>query len=168
MKRLILLRHAKTERTAASGEDFDRALTASGQDDAALTSRLLSAAGLIPDCVLVSAARRAQQTWAAASAALPDAHVEVRDDLYDAPSSRLFSAAKAQAQAHTVMVIAHNPGIQSLALDLADSATLIGADARARLSQGYPTATAIAFEFDDGRTGCLGLFQPDRHGEDPA
>jgi phosphohistidine phosphatase len=165
MKRLILLRHAKTERTAESGEDFDRALTASGQAEAALISRLLSAAGLIPDRVLVSAAKRAQQTWAAARAALPDAHVEVRDDLYDAPSSQLLAAAKAQAQAHTVMIVAHNPGIQSLAVELADRATLIDADAKARLSQGYPTATAIAFEFDDGRTGCLGLFLSNPQGE---
>ena len=33
MKRLILFRHAKTERTSASGEDFDRALTERGKAD---------------------------------------------------------------------------------------------------------------------------------------
>jgi phosphohistidine phosphatase len=164
MKRLILFRHAKTERTAQSGEDFDRALTERGHSDATLTSRLLSAAGLIPDRVLVSAAKRTQETWASAASNLPDAHVEVLDDLYDAPSNRLYAAAKAEVEANTVMVIGHNPGIQSLALELADHATLIDADVKAKLAEGFPTAAAIAFEFDEGRTGCLGLFLPSAHG----
>ncbi len=164
MKRLILFRHAKTERTAESGEDFDRALTERGQSDAALTSRRLSAAGLIPDRVLVSAAKRTQETWAAAAPHLPDAHAKILDDLYDAPSSRLYAAAKAELGANTVMVIAHNPGIQGLALELVDHATLIDADIKARLAQGFPTAAAIVFEFEENRTGCLGLFLPSEHG----
>ncbi|MHB8284405.1 MAG: SixA phosphatase family protein [Caulobacteraceae bacterium] len=164
MKRLILFRHAKTERTAESGEDFDRALTERGKSDAALTGRLLRAAGLIPDRVLVSGAKRTQETWAAAGDNLPDAHAKILDDLYDAPSSRLYTAAKAEVGANTVMVIAHNPGVQSLALELADHATLIDAEVKAKLAEGFPTAAAIVFEFEENRTGCLGLFLPSEHG----
>jgi len=164
MKRLILFRHAKTERTSASGEDFDRALTERGKADAALTGRLLRAAGLIPDRVLVSGAKRTQETWTAAGDNLPDAHAKVLDDLYDAPSTRLYAAAKAEPDANTVMVIAHNPGVQSLALELADHATLIDAEVKAKLAEGFPTAAAIVFEFEENRTGCLGLFLPSEHG----
>ncbi len=164
MKRLILFRHAKTERTSASGEDFDRALTERGKADAALTGRLLRAAGLIPDRVLVSGAKRTQETWTAAGDNLPDAHAKVLDDLYDAPSTRLYAAAEAEPDANTVMVIAHNPGVQSLALELADHATLIDAEVKAKLAEGFPTAAAIVFEFEENRTGCLGLFLPSEHG----
>lgn len=164
MKRLILFRHAKTERTAASGEDFDRALTERGKSDAALTARLLRAAGLIPDCVLVSAAKRTRESWAAAAANLPDAHAKVMDELYDAPASRLHAAAKAQTGANTVMVVGHNPAVQSLALELADHATLIDAKVKAKLAEGFPTAAAAVFEFEEDRTGCLGLFLPREHG----
>ena len=54
MKRLILFRHAKTERHAPSGQDFDRRLTQRGRDDARLMGRVLADAGFSPDLVLVS------------------------------------------------------------------------------------------------------------------
>ncbi len=160
MKRLIILRHAKTERTAASGDDFDRALTRRGLADAAAAGRKLAAAGLIPDLVLCSAAVRAGQTWEAAAPALPDANLERRPDLYNAPAEALRAVAEAQADATTVMVLAHNPGVEELARTLAQEAVLIDAVVQARLEQGFPTAAAIAFEIEPGRIGCLGLFLP--------
>lgn len=163
MKRLILLRHAKAERAAETGEDFDRALTERGHADAGRIGRLLSAAGLIPDLALVSAAKRTQETWAAAAPSLPDARLEVRRDLYEASAEALRMAAEG-ADANTVMIVAHNPGVQALASTLADEATLIDTETRLRLSQGFPTASAVAFEFDNGRLGCLGLFVPDERG----
>ena len=54
MRRLILLRHAKAENQAASGEDIDRALTARGLADAARMGQVLADAGLQPDLALVS------------------------------------------------------------------------------------------------------------------
>jgi len=160
MKRLILLRHAKAERSAPSGRDFDRPLSPRGLSDAARAGRRLAAAGLIPDVVLVSAATRTMQTWAQASAALPDAKVQVRQDLYNAPPEHLQAVAQAEHSAHTVMVIAHNPGIGALAYELTATATLAQAGAIHDLEQGFPTAGAAAFELDGDRIGCLGLFMP--------
>jgi phosphohistidine phosphatase len=160
MKRLILLRHAKAERSAPSGRDFDRPLSPRGLNDAARAGRMLAAAGLIPDVVLVSASVRTVQTWRQASPALPDAKVQVRPDLYNAPSERLQAVAEAERDAQTVMVIAHNPGIGALASELVASATLAEAGLIHDLEQGFPTAGAAAFELGDGRIDCLGVFLP--------
>jgi len=160
MKRLILLRHAKAERSAPSGRDFDRPLSPRGLDDAARVGRALAAAGLIPDVVLVSAALRTVQTWRQASATLPDAKVQVRQDLYNSDPEHLRAVAEAEREAHTVMVIAHNPGIGALAYDLAATATLAEAGVIQNLAQGFPTAAAAAFDLDGDRVGCLGLFFP--------
>jgi phosphohistidine phosphatase len=166
MKRLILLRHAKAERSAPSGRDFDRPLSPRGLNDAARVGRALAAAGLIPDVVLVSASTRTVQTWAQASPALPDARVQVRQDLYNAAPEHLQAVANAEQDAQTVMVIAHNPGIGALAYELAVRATLAEAGLKRDLEQGFPTAAAAAFELGDDRIDCLGVFLPP-HDESP-
>src|SRR3954453_9424386 len=59
-RRLVLVRHAQ----AAQGEvDADRTLTERGARQAAAIGAWLAQTGLIPDRVVVSPARRAQQTW---------------------------------------------------------------------------------------------------------
>jgi phosphohistidine phosphatase len=162
MRRLILLRHAKTERQAASGSDFDRALTERGWTDAARTAQALAAAGLVADRALVSTAVRARQTFEAAEPFLPDVRLELVPELYNAAPELLFKTARS-AQGDTLLLIAHNPGIHSLAVELAEQA-LCEPSTRRDLQDGFPTATAAAFEFGDGRIGCLGLFGPDRAG----
>ncbi len=157
MKRLILLRHAKTERRATSGEDRDRALTDEGRRAAASVGRALAAAGLIPDVALVSPALRAQQTFEALQPALADVDLQTVSELYDAPAATLRSAADA-VDADTVLVVAHNPGVHALALSLVEACVAVGVDDRVRVEDGFPTATAAAFEFAGGRTACLGVF----------
>jgi phosphohistidine phosphatase len=160
MKRLILLRHAKAERQAPSGEDFDRPLSPEGRRDAAAAGEALARAGLIPDLALVSAATRTRETFQAAAASLPDVRLEPRRDLYDAPAAALRHAA-GEADGETVLVVAHNPGVGALARELAEACTAIGVEDRAFLLSGFPTATAAAFELGEGRIACLGVFRPD-------
>ena len=62
------------------------------------------------------------------------------------------------------MLVAHNPGVQSLAQAFSQACTLIQADLRARLSEGFPSGAAAAFEVDRDRIGCLGFFTPREHG----
>lgn len=159
MKRLILVRHAKTERRAASGEDFDRALTEDGRHDAAALGHALAAAGLIPDLALVSTAVRARETFEAMAVELPDVQRESREDLYEATSESLKAAAHG-AQADTVMVVGHNPGLQALASALVQACVAAGVDDRTAIEAGFPTASAAAFEFGDDRIACLGVFRP--------
>ena len=159
MKRLIVLRHAKAERRAQSGEDADRALTPDGLSAAVAVGQALAAAGLIPDVALVSPALRTRQTFDAISPALPDVHLRTVEGLYNAPAATLQEAAEA-ADANTVLLVAHNPGVHALALSLVKACTMIGVEDRAFVAEGFPTATAAAFELADGRTACLGVFRP--------
>ena len=150
MERLILLRHGEAERSAASGDDFDRALNAQGRAESAAMGRLLAVGGAAPDLALVSSAVRAVQTFEAARAAFPDAVDQSSRALYLASPRELMAAIRvAGPGVRTLMVVGHNPGIQDLAATLAVEG---GADAaqRARLERGFPTAAAAVFDFDPG------------------
>ena len=63
MRRLMLLRHAKTEHDAPSGRDQDRRLDHRGRTDAAEIGGWIGRHPPFPDLVLVSSAVRATQTW---------------------------------------------------------------------------------------------------------
>lgn len=162
MQRLILLRHAEAEQHAAGG-DFHRALTARGRGDARAVGEALAVRGFAPDLVLVSSARRAVQTWEEARPALPAASVELDAGLYNAGSRALLAAAQAAeaqtAQAQTVLVVAHNPGLQILALELAAEAGAVGA-AGLDLHRFAP-ATAAVFSFASGAPELLALIVPE-------
>ncbi|HEY9219454.1 MAG TPA: histidine phosphatase family protein, partial [Phenylobacterium sp.] len=54
MDRLILVRHGEAERQSASGEDFDRRLTAAGRRESLETGESLAGLGFTPDVALVS------------------------------------------------------------------------------------------------------------------
>ncbi|WP_174301029.1 histidine phosphatase family protein [Caulobacter sp. S45] len=159
MKRLILLRHAKAERRSASGADIDRALTEEGRGAAASVGHALAAAGLIPDLALISPTLRTRQTFEALGVNLPDVTLQITPALYDAPAAVLRGAAES-AEGDTILVVAHNPGVGALALALVQACIAAGVEERSALEQGFPTATAAAFEFVHGRTACLGVFRP--------
>lgn len=157
MERLILMRHGAAERRGPTGGDFDRALTPQGRVDAALIGDALAKAGFSPDLALISEARRAQETWTAASEAFPQARAENRADFYSAGSQTVLSAVETQT-AGTVMVVGHNPTLQDLAAGLLKAGSASPA-LIARVEMRFPPATAIAFSFDEaGRPQMEGLF----------
>ena len=146
MDRLILLRHGKAEADAASGKDFDRALTDRGRRDVLLVAQALAQAGVRPDLVLVSPAARTTQTWAAMAELFPSARVEQAAALYDiAPDALLQLARNEAGGAGTVMVVGHNPGLGQLAAWLAQDAP--AGPARIRIMEGFPTAAAAVIGF---------------------
>jgi phosphohistidine phosphatase len=165
MRRLILLRHGKTEAMAASGDDFDRALLPRGQADTALIAKILLQEGLKPDLALVSSAVRARQTWEMARSVFGEVKTEIIPTLYLAPPERMRDLIEDwSGQAETLIVVGHNPGIHELAATLlregAASASQIG-----KLQQGFPTATAAVFEIDEaGRAAYDGFFTPKAYG----
>ncbi len=65
MSRLLLLRHAKSDWGEAGLQDFDRPLAPRGQRAAADMAKAISAAGMLPDRILCSPARRTRETLAA-------------------------------------------------------------------------------------------------------
>src|SRR5262245_62323232 len=90
--RLILLRHAKTEKAEAGQRDHTRRLNARGRDDAPMVGAYMARHGLVPDRALVSSATRTRETWervAGALAARPQVIHEER--LYDASSDAILT-----------------------------------------------------------------------------
>lgn len=164
MKRLILMRHGKTERSHPGG-DVERRLTDRGRNDAALMGRLLADEGLAPDLVLVSTATRTQQTWDELAAAFPDARSRSLKPLYHAAASQiLFEVEAAVDEADTIMVVGHNPGLHELTLVLLRQGGA-GSALMARAESRFPTATVAAFTFDEaGRPVYDGLFYASDHG----
>src|SRR3954462_244595 len=120
MRRLLLLRHAKTERSQPGEGDIGRALIERGRKDAALIGGYMAKHALTPERVLVSPAVRTQETWKHASAAFrPAPGVATVERLYDATAQTIFAVIKdAPAAAHSLLVIGHNPGLHELALML--------------------------------------------------
>jgi len=165
MHRLILMRHAKTERTAESGLDRDRALTPRGRADAALMSAVLAEQGLRPDLVLVSPAARTRQTWDTMHDALGDVEVRIEPRLYDAaPDVIRRFIQDAEDQTGCLLVMAHNPGVHLLALDyLTESAA--SPSVLDRMAGGFATGAAAIFEVDAaGRCVYDGFLTPKAFG----
>lgn len=123
---LLLVRHAKTEQVPGKA-DHERELVRRGRADAQAAGRWLAARPeLRPDLVLCSTATRAAQTWEQVADAAGLEHVPVDHDraLYNAHPADLLEAVNAvDPQARCVALVAHAPGVPSLAYHLADPAT---------------------------------------------
>jgi len=125
---------------------MDRPLAARGRDAAPRMGRYLAEEGLLPDLVVVSAARRTRETWE-----LVEPHVdatEIRFDarIYEAPASRLLAVVReSPSRVRSVLMIGHNPGFEDVAK------LFVGHGDRyafARLTQKYPTAGLAVIDFD--------------------
>lgn len=132
MKRLLLMRHAKSDWTDAVLEDHDRPLNDRGRRDAPRMGRLLAAEGLVPDLVVCSTAVRARQTLEglAAGGGLGEAAVVHEASLYLASPGTILAVARAAVgdagaagdaggEPERVLLIGHNPGMEELASRLA-------------------------------------------------
>ena len=150
MRRLILFRHAKAQPAELGLDDFARSLVERGRKDAGKIGAYMKSHGLVPDRAIISPAARAQETWKYAAAALkPSPAAATVDKLYDATPHAIFAVIKdVPAIAHTLMVVAHNPGLHEIALMLIASGDI---DTRERLREKLPTAglVIIDFAFDD-------------------
>jgi phosphohistidine phosphatase len=111
MKRLIFMRHGKSDWDADYGSDRERPLNARGERAAAAMGRLLSAAGEIPDVIVSSPAVRARTTAELAREAGGWAtSVDLEDALYGASPGEVISIiADHGGNAHRLMVVGHEP-----------------------------------------------------------
>ena len=124
MRRLMLLRHAKTETDAPSGRDRDRRLDDRGHRDAAEIGAWLGRHPPFPDFVQVSPAVRAKQTWELAWEAMKEhassPQVEFLPELYGADPAQILQIIRTASviDPKHLMVVGHNPGMHELALML--------------------------------------------------
>jgi phosphohistidine phosphatase len=137
---LILMRHGKAVREAPS--DRERGLAPRGVREAAAAGAQIVAAGLTPDRVLVSAAERTRQTYAALAGDVT-APAEFLEPLYMANAKTIWDAAAASG-GRVVLVIGHNPGMHELAIDLVAQSHEKSA-ATKTIRERFPTSAFAAF-----------------------
>lgn len=152
MRRLMLLRHAKTETDAPSSRDQDRRLDDRGHKDAAEIGDWIASHPPFPDTVLVSHAVRARQTWDIAwetmkgRVAAPE--VEVLPELYGAGPAQILESIRTATNPGNpkrLLLVGHNPGMHEAALMLMGGGDPAGAKA---LAHNLPTAGLAIFDFD--------------------
>lgn len=121
MKRLTLVRHAKSDWSLPGQNDWDRPLNRRGQRDAPEMARRLRSRRLKPDLILSSPAVRALTTAAVMARELnvPAAHVIQDERLYLASAADLVAVVRELGgEAQHLMVFGHNPGITDCANQL--------------------------------------------------
>lgn len=164
MRRLMLLRHAKSDWSLGGQRDHDRDLSARGREAAPKLGAYLAAHALIPDCVVVSTARRTRETWKLVAPALRARRTPVFDErIYEAsPHAIMDVIRETPASCHSLLVVGHNPGLQALALLLVKEGNQ---DLLDRLADKFPTSAlaVIDLPIDDwvalrGGTGRLADF----------
>jgi phosphohistidine phosphatase len=149
MARLLLLRHAKTERAEAGERDRDRKLTARGRADASAIGAYIVRHRLVPDLVLTSPATRAEETLTGVAAEFAKPQRVVREErIYNASPDTLIRLIRETRGAKTLLVVGHNPGLHDVALALIASGDT---ETRERLAEKLPTSglVVIDFAFDD-------------------
>ena len=144
MKRLLLLRHAKSSWNDPGLADHERSLAPRGRKAAKLLGRWLDEHGVQPELVVCSSATRAQQTLAVVAAALGDPPSSIEDALYAASADALLARARALPNdASSVLFVGHNPGLAELCLLLARPGERLN-----RVAENLPTGALAVLELD--------------------
>ena len=114
MKTLYILRHAKSSWENAALSDFERPLNERGLAAAPLVGGVMKKNRFLPEVILSSPARRAEQTAALIkqSAGIGGA-IRFDERIYEASPARLLEVISEQKTA-SLMLVGHNPGLEGL------------------------------------------------------
>jgi len=149
MRRLILLRHAKSDWPNGIA-DPERPLAPRGRTAAPRIGSYMAHEQLVPDRVLVSPARRTRETWDLVAAQLPPVRMVASEPrIYEAAAARLLAVVREQPrEAHCLMLVGHNPGLEELAGMLAGAGP---ASHLTKMSEKFPTGAfaVIDLPIDD-------------------
>jgi phosphohistidine phosphatase len=141
MRHLYLLRHAKSSWKETGIPDHDRPLAGRGRKAAKAMAKYLHAEGVRPDLVLCSSATRARQTFERLEP-LKAREVHIERELYGADAATLLARLRDVPEGvGSVMVIAHNPGLEDLTRVLARQDDALG--------EKFPTAALATLAFSD-------------------
>lgn len=153
MKRLHLLRHAKSSWGQSGLDDLERPLNTRGRTAARHLAAWLAEHDVRPELVLCSTALRTRQTLELVLPALGEPDVVHESALYGASVGELLQRVHeldtSLAPAHPpdeVLLVGHNPGVHELALLLAAPSTH-----RDRIAAKLPTGALVTLELGAGR-----------------
>jgi phosphohistidine phosphatase len=140
-RQLYLLRHAKSSWKESGIPDHDRPLAGRGRRAAKAMAAHLQAERVRPELVLCSSATRARQTFERVEP-LGAREVHIERELYGADAATLLARLRdVPAGVGSVMVIAHNPGLEDLTRVLARQDDELG--------EKFPTGALATLAFGD-------------------
>lgn len=144
MKLLGLLRHAKSDWDDMSLRDFDRGLNDRGKRGAALMGEHIRKHGVKWDAMLASPAERVKRTVEASGLDVP---ITWDERAYLADSETLQGLLRGvDGDPRTLLLAAHNPGLQSLIFDLVSPEQ--DDELTQAVEEKYPTATFAVLRLD--------------------
>lgn len=148
MPALHLLRHAKSSWDDMRLRDFDRPLSDRGERAASAMAAHLRRAGVVPELVLCSSARRTVDTLAAIRSVLPDdVDIETGPELYEAGAPALLDRLhRVPDGVGELLLIGHNPGLEELAGRLSGPGSDPGAGTA--LARKFATGALATLAFD--------------------
>lgn len=134
MRTLLIMRHGKSSWKDAELPDIERPLKKRGRKDVVHMGKLLDGKKLKPDLILCSTAKRARQTAEIVVEEIGfEGKVEYLDSLYMAELDTLIKTLQSLPDVKRVMIIGHNPGLETLAQLLTDKITSLPTAAVARI-----------------------------------
>ncbi len=138
MKKLFLIRHAKSDWSNPTLDDFDRPLNERGKRDAPFIGDLLREKGIFPNVIISSPAYRARETARIiASEVLYHNEIMFNEQIYEADLRTILEVVSfIDDEYDTAFIIGHNPSLNILAFYLVD------------FNDNLPTSGVIEIEFD--------------------
>jgi phosphohistidine phosphatase len=121
MKKLLLVRHAKSSWDQAGLSDFDRPLNERGKKDAPEMAKRVKEKGIELDHLVSSTAKRARKTakYFAEAFGLKKEDIQLLEPLYGAtPPEFVQAISEINDKFETVALFSHNPGITDFAASL--------------------------------------------------
>jgi phosphohistidine phosphatase len=152
MKRLALLRHAKSSWDDPALDDFNRPLNDRGWKAARRMGRELKHRDMRFDLVLASTAARVRETIDGVQEKFDfGAPIQFEPTMYGASAESLLSIVRALPETvHKALLVGHNPGLERLLVELTrdDAGGL-----RQRVAGKYPTGALAVVELPAHRWG---------------
>ncbi|MGK9476184.1 SixA phosphatase family protein [Melioribacter sp. OK-6-Me] len=140
MKRLFLVRHAKSSWSNPDISDIDRPLNKRGERDAPFMARLIKEKGVVPDLMLSSPAKRSFDTAIifAKTYGKDKNDIIIEDQIYEAGMRELSLVVEnIDDDYDSVFLFGHNPGLTNFA-------NLVGSE----YLDNMPTCSIVGIEFD--------------------
>lgn len=138
MKKLVIIRHAKSDWEDNTLDDFERPLNNRGLKNAPLMGKILKEKNLKPDLILSSPATRAICTAQAIAKEVGyEDEIMQNQYIYEAYVNTLQDIISyIHDDNNTVFLVGHNPGVSALAYMLSD------------LKESIPTCATVEIDFD--------------------
>jgi len=138
MKKLFIIRHAKSDWDNPALDDYDRPLNKRGEKNAPTIGKMLAQKGIKPDLIISSPALRAITTaQLIAKEVQYEKNITPNQYIYEAYVTALQEIVEyLYDENETVFLVGHNPGVSALAYMLCD------------LKESLPTCAVVEIEFD--------------------